>query len=68
MQSAMSWATSGFTPWYTAFAAFRSPRKRTVLNSVSTMPGAISVTRIGSPFSSRRKVRDMARTACLLAV
>jgi hypothetical protein len=32
------------------------------------MPGAISVMRIGSPFSSRRRVSVTARTACLEAV
>src|SRR5690348_8532067 len=68
MQSATSAADSGFRPAYTALAACLSPWNRTTLKSVSTSPGAISVTRIGSPLSSRRSVREMARTACFTAV
>src|SRR6266536_2533497 len=53
---------------FRARASFLSPRKRTRLNSVSTSPGSISVTRIGRPKSSNRRVLVSARTACLAPV
>ncbi len=70
MASATSSAESGSgTPSYTASAAAWSPPKRTRANSsVWTMPGATSLTRIGSPLSSRRRVWVTALVACLAAV
>ena len=49
-------------------AASASPWRRLRENSsVATMPGAISMTRTGSPTSSRRSVLAMIRSACLAA-
>ncbi len=55
-------------PLVDAPAASSSPSKRTSENSVSTMPGAISVTRTGSPSSSSRRLRSIERWACLAAM
>src|SRR5205085_10195382 len=68
--SATSSATSGSaTPAYTESARAWSPPKRTSENpSVRTMPGAISLIRIGSPSSSRRSVSVTTWVPCLAAV
>jgi hypothetical protein len=68
--SATSSATSGSaTPAYTASARARSPSNRTIANSsVRTIPGAISLIRIGSPTSSSRKVSVTTWVPCFAAV
>src|SRR5712691_8497980 len=66
MQSATSSACIGppcATFAYTAFAFSSSPPKRTFEKSVSTSPGAIVVTRTGSPSKSSRRPRENACTA-----
>ena len=67
-QSATSSAVSGVSPSYTFAARCSSPPKRTTLNSVSTIPGSISVTRTGFPSSSMRSVSVIARTPCFALV
>src|SRR4051812_33539923 len=70
MASATSSATRGSaTPAYPASALARSPSKRTIAKpSVRTMAGAISLIRIGSPTSSRRRVSVTTWVPCLAAV
>ena len=67
-RSLTSVAVSGVMPLYTESARCWSPSKRTSENSVSTAPGAISVSRTGFPRSSPRRVRCSAPCACLAAV
>ena len=68
--SATSSATRGSgTPAYTAAARSSSPSNRTLANSsVRTIPGAISLIRIGSPTSSSRSVSVTTWVPCLAAV
>ncbi len=70
MASATSSAVSGSaTPSYTASALAWSPSKRTSANSsVRTIPGAISQTRTGWSYSSRRSVSETTWVPCLAAV
>ncbi len=67
ISSAMSSGVSGCRPWYTLSAAFLSPLNRVTLKSVSTMPGWISVTRIGVSTSSLSSALVKAFTANLVA-
>lgn len=64
ISSAMSCALSGVRPSYTFLAASSSPRKRVMEKLVSTMPGAMHVTRMFQPTSSRSKEPLKAWTAC----
>ena len=70
MHAATSSAVSGrSTPAYTAAALSSSPPKRLTANSsVRTIPGAISITRTGTPASSSRNVSVSACCACLAAL
>ena len=64
ISSAISCATRGCNPSYTFLAASASPRNRVTENSVSTMPGQTSLTRMLYPTSSRRREPEKAATAC----
>jgi len=54
-------------PWYTFAARASSPWKRTWLNSVSTMPGSMLVTRMPAPSRSMRIPRVSIATAAFVA-
>ena len=63
----MSAASSGWNPWYTAFARSTSPLSRTIENSVSAAPGSIVVTRTPVPTSSARRLRENWATNAFVA-
>ena len=67
MVRAMSSPRSGRMPSYTLSAFSLSPWKRISENSVSTLPGRISVTLTPVPSRSMRMPRLRACTACFVA-